>query len=331
VTPVTTLAGFDVAVDGALGAEILPYVGDDADVTRFDPFATEAVRVVPAAVGVHLAGPGGVFGALRVEEGVVHAGGLEAAEARVGWAQPKGWIAASLGRGDVPLTRDRDLEVEDLVFSVRPVLSRAFLPLHATGANATFAWPDRAHAELGASWPALTSDAPYLWARLAIHPLGSLADAQDAPADGPRVQLAGGIARLDSPSIGQQLLLAGDLSVVWGPVFADAGWIRAADTTTRDEWLGEAGVGIGRRTGPQVHVAARMEHVTGLEPGEDARWIAAGRVALRLREGHVSVYAEALHSIEVGAAASADEDVVVLDDSIERANDSVALGVLLRL
>jgi hypothetical protein len=54
-------------------------------------------------------------------------------------------------------------------------------------------------------------------------------------------------------------------------------------------------------------------------------------VALRLYDRHVEAYVEGLHSLEVGVAASADEDVVVLDDSIDRANDSLALGLLLRL
>jgi hypothetical protein len=329
VIPVAHFGGFDLSADGALGAELLAYVGDDADITRFDPFATETVRVVPAAVAVRVDGPTGVFGALRAEEGVVHAGGLEAAEARVGW--DRGWAGGWLGRADVPLTRDRDDEAEDLVFSVRPVLSRALLPLHATGAGARLAWPDRVTAELGASWPALTSDAPYVWARLRVHPLGPLAEEQDAPCDQPRVQLGGGIARLDSPSIGRQLLLAGDLSVAWGPVFADVGWVREADTTVREEWLAEAGGAVGRRAGPDVAIAGRVERVTGLSDDEDARWIAAARVALRLYDRHVEAYVEGLHSLEVGVAASADEDVVVLDDSIDRANDSLALGLLLRL
>jgi hypothetical protein len=328
VTPFADAAGFQISGDAALGAQALPYVGDDADVTRLDPVATETVRVLPAAAALRLDGPDGFYGALRVEEGVVHAGGLEAAEARVGWRHA--WTDGSLGRDDVPLTRDRELEAEDLVFSVRPVLSRDLLPLHATGARAVATWPgERGSLAVGASWPALTSDAPWTWARLTVSPLGPLPEEQDARPGSPRIQLGGAIARMDSPTLGESVLLAGDLSVAWGRVFGDAGWIHAVDGP--EEWLAEAGVAIGPSQGPDVHVAARGERATGLEEGEDARWLASARVALRLHDRRVELYAEGLHSIEQGSATRPGEDVVVLNDSIERSNDLLAFGVLLRL
>ena len=133
------VAGVHLDAAFALGAQALVYVGDASDVTRYDPVATETVRVVPAAVSVTVTRPlGGVdaWAALRMEEGTVHAGGLEAAEARVGVTRG-GWLGAWVGRADLPLSFDREYEAEDLTFSVRPLLSRAVLPLHATGAGLT--------------------------------------------------------------------------------------------------------------------------------------------------------------------------------------------------
>lgn len=116
---------------GALGVQAVPYVEQDADLLALDPVQNEGIRVIPAVLSATLRAPYGVEARLRVEEGQVHAGGLELAEAKLGMQHP---IAGFwLGRGDLPVSRDRELESEALLYSTRPPLSRTLLPLHANG------------------------------------------------------------------------------------------------------------------------------------------------------------------------------------------------------
>jgi hypothetical protein len=258
----------------------------------------------------------------------VHAGGVEFGEARVGWASPKGFGGAWVGRADLPATRDRDMEAEDLPFSTRPALSRAVLPLHATGVGVGAAWPECADVDLGASWPTTTADAPYTWARLRAHPLGALPEEWDAPVEGPRVQLGGGVARLDSPSLGETLLVEADLAGRLGGFALEGGWIRLATDHVSDEAWAELGGATPAVHGADLHLALRGERVTSLVEDEDLRWIGTARLSLRASDRRFALYAEYTLTREEGTPAG---DVVTLDRGIERANDTLAVGARLRI
>ena len=67
--------------------------------------------------------PTSTFAEIRVEEGIFHAGALEAGEALVGWS-PRNELVLWIGRTDVPVTLDRIREPEDDALSIRPVVSR---------------------------------------------------------------------------------------------------------------------------------------------------------------------------------------------------------------
>jgi hypothetical protein len=315
----------------ALGAQWVARVGDDSDLARYDAFPTAQVRGAQSALDAHFSGPAGAWGTVRVEEGIFHAGGLEAGEAWIGLRETGGWIGAWIGRNDLVVTRDRSREAEDLTFSVRPVVSRTLLPQHVDGAALDLAWPERVSARAGVAYATRNADAPTWYGRLSVHPLGPVPDREDARVDGFRFRLGAGGLRMDSEGLGRSTVLAGDLELRWGPVELAGEWVRHdLDDRRREELLAEAGAALFPVGGGDVHAQARVSRATGLVDGEDARWLPAGRVTWRGAASRVNVYVEALLSREQGRAAADDEAVVVLDDSIERANDSLALGALLR-
>lgn len=325
------LADWDFEVHATLGAQWVAWVGDDSDLARYDAFPTEQVRGAQSALDAHFFGPAGAYGTIRVEEGIFHAGGLEAGEAWLGLRQESGWIAAWVGRNDLVVTRDRSRESEDLVFSVRPLVSRTILPLHVDGAALDLAWPDRVSARAGVAYGTRNADAPTWYGRLAVHPLGPLPHRQDERVDGFVFQVAGAALRTDSEGLGRSTVLSSDVELRLGPAELAAEWVRHdLDEQRREELLAEAGSALFPLFDGDVHAQARVSRATGLADGEDARWLPAARVTWRSADARVNVYAEALLSREQGSAADADEAVVVLDDSIERANDSVAVGALLR-
>lgn len=321
-------------VDAALGARWMVLVGDDADLTRYDPVANEGVAVSPLALEGELIHTSGLFSALRLEEGVVHAGAVEAAEAKVGWRAPQGWGELWGGRGDLPVTRDRRIEVEDNRFSVAPLLSRAALPSHAAGVGGGIAWPERAELNGGLAWTSTGADAPVTWGRLDLHPLGAVPEAELADRDRPAFNLGIGASRLDSQALGRSALLTADGELRLGSWQVAGGWTRWTSddgvTRARDGATAQVGGRALRLGAWGVYLAARVERVTGLEEGEDARWLGAARGSLAERDQRWEAYVEWLPSRELGTGVIDGEDVVVLGRGVERANDALSVGARAR-
>lgn len=300
------------SISWALGARGLVWVGDEADLTRYDPVAAENVQVIPAALELEYQ-PADWFARVRVEEGLIHAGGLEAAEASVGWARP--WAEVALGRDDLPVSADREVETEELGFFFRPVLSRSVLPLHTTGVRASFAWPTRASLTTGLSWPTPTADAPYRWARASIGPLVGL-------------RLGGALLSLDSAATGRFTWIAADGAWSLGPVTVAGGWNQAVDTQKRWQWQAELRGELFPERAQGGVIGARVEQVFGLEEQEDSRWLLTSRAGVRLRPEGVLLYVEAQHAAEVGTL-PVTPGVVVVEDGVARANDVVAVGLMI--
>ncbi|MCB9763419.1 MAG: hypothetical protein H6739_26870 [Alphaproteobacteria bacterium] len=319
---------FTLSWEAALGAQWVAWVGDESAIARLDPIPTESVRIVQSALGIEITGPLNSYAALRVEEGLVHAGGLESAEALVGIQSSNRVFGAWVGRNDLEVSRDRDYEPEQLIHSVRPVLSRVTLPIHAGAAAVSAAWPERASLEAGVAYPSLTADAPYVRARVRLHPLGTMPEAQDGYAEGVRFQLGGAALWHPSPSLGTSLWTDADAELRWRWWMLSAGWIRFDGPQLSQELLAELGGRLFGVRRADLYAYGRVERATGLEDGEDARWLGAGRLCWRAAEGRVRVYTELTMSREQGTA-PADGDVVVLDPSIERRNGTAALGLQL--
>lgn len=259
----------------------------------------------------------------------MHAGALEAAEARLGFERPAGglWI----GRADLPFSRDREMEAEDLALSWRPVLSRAALPLHASGAGAALAWPERARLEAGLSWTSASSDAAWRWGRLSITPVGPLPDRQEDHAEHLRLGLGVGAARLASPSLGTSTLGTADLELRWRGALLGGGAGRWWDDgEVIDAAWGELGGHIATLGPVGLRLHGRVERVVALEDDEDARWIGAARLGAWVLDDALEIFAEVGLSRERGSAVAPGEDVVDLGRGIERANDVAALGARLR-
>ncbi|MCK6502097.1 hypothetical protein L6R53_01605 [Myxococcota bacterium] len=316
-------------VHAALGARWTAAVQDEADLTLLDPVANPQVGLAQSALEVGLSSPVDPQGhvrvqaLLRVEEGIVHAGGLEAGEAWVGLDALDQVLAVQLGRDDLPVTRDRLSELEDQPHALRPALSRSALPVHADGAALALAWPRIASARGGLAWQTRTSDAPMQWARLNLSPLGR--------AEGPlSVELGGAFLRHPSPSLGTSVLWVADGQLRAGPVRVGGGWQRFdRPTGLLQEILAEVGLDLPLVGLHHLALDLRGERVVGLVSGEDARWLGTGRVAwAHQADPDVQGYVEALLSREQGTVATA--DVQVLDDRIERRNDALALGILTR-
>ncbi|MBM4368069.1 MAG: hypothetical protein FJ102_17795 [Deltaproteobacteria bacterium] len=321
MTPALEAGGWKLEIEAAAGARAAIYVGDEADTLALDPVATEGVTVFPAALGAQ-ATRGPWFAELRVEEGTVHAGGLELGEARVG-ADLGDLIDLWVGRDDVLFTIDRAEEPEQLSIGVRPALSRAWLPAHATGLGASLGAAGRASLDLAAQYASSTADAPHLLARGRVVPLARGAAS---------LAVGGGVAYLPSPSLGTQLGYTLDVDARHGEQRLCVGY-----TAIEREGLSSLGgvvIGLDARFLParalSPGVALRGERVTGLDPAEDARWLASTRLGLRFLDRKGEAYVEALHATEEGEVATG-AGVVVLDDRVERANDVIQLGLAFRL
>lgn len=326
---------FTLTGEAALGARAWVWVGEAADTTRYDPVNTEGVGIAPLALEGEARTEAGLFALVRLEEGVVHAGAVEAAEARVGWAAPAGWGELWLGRGDLPVTRDRLREPEDRALGLSPVLSRATLPWHATGAAGSLCWPEKITLQGGLSYSAPSSDAPWAWGRLDLHPLGAPPDDERRSADGLVFGLGAGLAALRSPSLGDSRLLSADAELRWGTWLLSGGNTStlARDTggeeTRRAAWNAQIGGGLDLRQ-TTLRATLRAERATGLEAGEDARWLGAGRLSLLRQDAAIEGFVEWLLSAEQGDGVEDGEDVVVLGRGVERANDALAIGLRLR-
>ncbi len=327
---------FRLSGEAALGARAWVWVGEDAETTRYDPVATEGVAVVPLALEGEARTARGLFALVRIEEGVIHAGAVEAAEARLGVEAPGGWGELWLGRGDLPVTRDRTREPEDLALGLSPVLSRATLPWHAAGAAGGLSWPERASLRAGLAYTAPSSDAPWLWSRLDLHPLGAPPADERLRVAAFTADLGAGLATLDSPSLGRTRMLSGDLELRWGPALLAGGYTRVdgedagGAQTARAAWDLQAGAGVLDLGPTTLRVALRAERATGLEEGEDARWLGLGRLSLTDPDAAVEAFVEALLSREQGDGVSEGEDVVVLGRGVERANDAISVGLRMR-
>lgn len=321
----------ELTAEAALAAELVPWVGSEAELTRYDPVASPNVRIPYAALGLEAVAPGGVEVAVRVEEGVIHAGGLESAEAHLGWFHPHGWLGISLGRDDLPVSYDRAREPEDLTSTLRPVVARAFLPAHANGATAQLAWPNRMGLWGGVAWANGPADAPWAWARLEVHPWGRLPEAQDAP-DSVGGALGAGVALLDSEGLGRQEVLAGDLSLRVRSFGLDLAAVRhrSEDAAHLELWA-EAGGRVAPLPVGDLHLSVRGTRLSGLVDGEDTRWVAAPRLAWRSDAYRVEAWVQGQLSREVGTGVAPGEDVVGLPGGAERANDLVAAGLSARL
>lgn len=323
------------AVHASLGAQWMFWVGDDADLARFDAAPTEAVRMAQSAAELEAVGPGGVAATLRLEEGIFHAGGLEAAEAWVGLLGWEGRLGAWIGRNDLPVTRDRQRENDELVMSQRPVLSRTLWPIHPTGAGAGLAFADKVSVQGGASYTSLNADAPLWWVRADLTPLGSPPERQDQAVQGLCFLLGGGWLAQESESLGDTLLWTADLELRLGPAELSGAWVhhevaRAGQRDQRGEWIATAGSRLFRVGSGDLHMQLRGERLINLLPGEDVRWLPMGRVALRLQEGLVQIYSEALLSWEEGTGLISGQDVIDSGRGIERDNHLVSAGMLVR-
>lgn len=323
------------SIHASLGAQWMAWVGDEADLARFDAAPTEAVRMAQSAAELEAVGPGGVAATLRLEEGVFHAGGLEAAEAWVGLIGWEGRLGVWIGRNDLPVTRDRQRENDELVLSQRPVLSRTLWPIHPTGAGGGLALADKLAVQGGASYTSLNADAPLWWVRADLTPLGPPPDRQDEAVQGVCMLLGGGWLAQRSESLGDTLLWTADLELRIGPAELSGAWVhhevsRDALRDQRQEWIAAAGSRLFRVGTGDLHLQVRGERVTNLLPGEAVRWLPMGRLALRLQEGRVQIYSETLLSFEEGSGVLPGEDVVASGRGIERDNHVVSAGMLVR-
>lgn len=312
-------------VDIALGAQVLPYVGDQADLGAGDVVLSEGVRISASALTLEVRHPSGFGAGLRVEEGVVHAGGLESAEATVGWASPRGVGELAAGRDDLVVTLDRQYEPEDRGFAWAPALSRIVLPVHANGVFGAAAWPDRGVLRGGAAWTTTTADAPWWFGRLAVHPLGALPDREDGAADGWRLQLGGGAAYLPSASLGDRWLVTADAVIRYRAWAVSGAWVVDHADRDRSEWWV---AGFGRLWAwprGELRLGVRSELVTDLVVGESSRWVGASRLTTSLDCGHVDLWTEGWLSRETPTPADG-----VVATPRDRLNDLVSVGVTWR-
>lgn len=316
-----------------LGAQAMPLVGDEASTLLGDAVGSEGVRVVPLVGEVGARGPLSTFAVVRVEEGLFHAGALEASEARVGFVSSKGIGGLWVGRSDLLFSRDRDVEAEDQTFSLRPMLSRLALPLHMSGTGFALALPERITAEGGLAYATATADAPYRWGRLRVHPLGALPDRTDGFSEGLRVQLAGGLVDLQSEALGSERLWAADLTLTAGPLQVSGGAQHEASAGDDPRWSSvvEAGSRVLALPGGDLHLALRGERVVGFDVGDTPRWLGALRLAARDPSGRATLYGEYFLSREPGTGVAPGEDVVGLPGGAERDNDLLTVGLTLRL
>jgi len=314
---------------GALGGRLTVLVGEQASVSKLDALISPGARVYPLALTGSLQGARGGYALLRVEEAGAHAGSLEAAEARLGFHT--GTLGGWLGSGDIPVTRDRDQEMEDRHFMVAPVLSRILLPAHAPGVSASGEWPERAGMDLGLSWPTATADAAYRWGRLRLHPLGEVSRDESKIDDGLLLLLAAGVLWQDSESLGELRLGTVDAEIRYQHFGLAVGYL----TTDGPTWTASEVVvsGWGRLLSVDAGALSgqvRVEHATNLIDGEDTRLIGTARLSVRPAQTRIDLFIEGMLSREQGDGVADGEDVISLGRGIEHDNDSLSLGARMR-
>ena len=95
-----------------------------------------------------------------------------------------------------------------------------------------------------------------------------------------------------------------------------------------EEWIGELGAGLVEGSWGRMHTHVRYEAASGLEEDEDRRHIGTARLAWQSADLRFTAYLEGTASREEGAVSGS--DVVDLGRGIERANDTLSLGGLMR-
>ena len=334
--PAFTLGDFEGWFGASLGLQLMGWVGDEADITRFDPVRTEGVRSVQSSLELNLRGPHWTLAHVRLEEGMAHAGGLESSEAELGIMEPEGRTWLVVGRGDLAVTWDRVREAEGLLFVDRPSLSASFLPLHVNSVRTGVSAERLGTVQVGLSWAAATSDAPYRWARVDLHPLGETGLYQDTPAEGLRVRLGAGALSLDSESLGARSLLTADGELQLQRHTLGGGWQRwVEEPGTQEELVRSAaqaflGLQVLQLGQHAFRVDLSGERVVGLLDDEDVRLVGNARLAWQPLETAFTAYVGTRLSREQGSTVAPGEDVVDLGRGIERANDIVNLGFLAR-
>ena len=318
----------EVEASATLGAQWIGLVGEDAALARLDWIQLPGVRMAQSALEVEVSGPQGTFAEIRVEEGIFHAGALEAGEALVGWS-PKEELVLWIGRTDVPVTLDRVREPEDDALSIRPIVSRILLPLHVGGVGMDLAWSEWAQIRGGISYATASVDRPYGWVRADIHPLGPVPARRDEPVDSTVFSVGGSVLQRDSESLGWVRFTTGDVEWRSGPFLLSGAWVQTnQDGDITGSWIAELGMGLPPASWGRLHTHMRYESVTGLEPDEERRHIGTGRLSWQTTDLRFTGYLETSISRETGSVAS--EDVVDLGRGIERSNDTLTLGGLMR-
>lgn len=322
--PDTSENAWELHAEGAIGAVVVPYVGPDADVVLLDPVWAAGVLPHPVAARAHLVGPSDLHASLAVEMSREHFGQLGVGEAVVGWAPA--WAAVWGGLADVPVTRDRELHPEDRVAVHEPVLSRHFLPQHMAGVGLGARPGDVVHGRVGVAWASPTADAPWVWSRVAVHPLGPLPEREAEPLPGDaRVQVAGGAARLDSEALGDEVMLSGGVDVAASRTMGGAEVVYARrDSTGALEALAYAAQAVPVSSDDRwdMLLYVRGSRATGIVEGEAVRYGLTPRLAFRQLSWNFEVFAEGWLSWE---QADSSPGVAVIDGG-ERDNHAAALG-----
>lgn len=334
--PDLLLGEFEGWLGASLGVQWLAWVGDEAEQTKLDPVLREGIRAVQGSLDLALRGPSWTLAHLRVEEGLVHAGGLEAAEAELGLREPEGRGWFIVGRGDLFVSWDRLREAEGLLFVDRPGISRVYLPLHVDSVRAGGALERLGAVQAGLSWAAGSADAPYRWVRADLHPLGEPGPYQDSHVEGLRVRAGGAFLDLDSPTLGGRRLLSADGEVQLAHHTLGGGWQRweespltgaAAVRSGVQVFLGLQVLELGEHA---VRLDLQGERAQALVDGEEARLVGQARVAWQPLEAAFTGYVGTRLQREEGSAVAPGEDLVDLGRGVERANDLVHLGFLAR-
>lgn len=325
-----------IEATAAVGAVVVPWAGDRADLLQRDAVGAAGLRVTPLAAGAEVLLPFGGEAAVRVDGGAdwglrTADFGLELAHAALGWVDPGGIAAFRAGRLHIGITSDRAFEQEDLALAFRPIASRTLLPLHANGVEASVSWPGRLTLSSGGFWAAPTSETPHVWARLDLTPLGPLPEREDGDAEEPVFALGGGVVLLDSPLLGAEQTFTADGSVTWNGMGLDAGWVRqvTGKAVTDNEWVAARSRIVRFPGDTDLFVAGRYEWVSDLLEGEDSRSIALARVSWRSPGAFAAVYLEASTSREGGPGLVGTGDVIDLERA-ERPNDWFGAGAWAR-
>ena len=125
------------------------------------------------------------------------------------------------------------------------------------------------------------------------------------------------------------LLLSGDVELRAGSLLLAGSWVRIDQDEQRlEEWIGEVGAGFLSGPRGRLHAHLRYEAASGLERDEDLRRIGTARFAWQSADLRFTVYLEGSASREEGSVS--ESGVVDLGRGIERANDTLALGGLMR-